>query len=69
MIAYLYYGKERDAIEKQSETLRGNIEEIETWIEKKKKEMESLDVSSAEYEEVSGDLASLQDAHQQYTLA
>lgn len=64
-----YYEKERDAIEAQNKTLQENIDEMEPWLEKKKAEVAALDVSSAEYAEASSDLKSLQERHQQYTLA
>lgn len=64
-----YYEKERAAIERQNETLRANLDEMEPWLEKKKAEVESLKVSDAGYEEAAKDLKALQERHQQYTIA
>ena len=64
-----YYEKERAAIERQNETLRANLDEMEPWLEKKRAEVESLKVSDAGYEEAAKDLKALQERHQQYTIA
>ena len=64
-----YYEKERAAIERQNDTLRANLDEMEPWLEKKKAEVESLKVSDAGYEEAAKDLKALQERHQQYTIA
>ena len=64
-----YYEKERAAIEHQNETLRANIAEMEPWIEKKRAEVAALKVTDEAYEEAANDLKSLQERHQEYTLA
>ena len=64
-----YYEKERDAIERQNETLRANLDEMEPWLEKKKAEVAALKVTDAQYEEAASDLKALQERHQEYTLA
>lgn len=64
-----YYEKEIGAIKEQNTTLEANVAELETWIEKKRAEVNSLDKSSEEYTTAADELKKLQDRHQEYTLS
>ena len=63
-----YTEKEIDALKRQNETLRANIDELEPWLDKKKAEIAALKTTDSAYEEVSDDLKKLQDQHQKYTI-
>ena len=63
-----YYQKEIGLIKEQNTVLEKNVSELETWIQKKKAEVNSLDKSTEEYETAADELKDLQKRHQDYTL-
>lgn len=64
-----YYQKEIDLIGRQNQTLEENVAELDTWIQKKKAEVDSLKNGTEEYETAAKELKDLQQRHQEYSLA
>ena len=63
----VYLEREQEVLEEQNGTLETNIRRIEEYMEKKRAELATLQITDEEYEEVADDLDKLQKAHQTYT--